>query len=144
MRVGGLRKFSCHPRTFLNAIALTTYSCFSIPGYRCCYCYTFNPARRQKPNAPKIEPIHKPRPPVMAQDPQVAEDSRLSDGQSALCNVIIAKKKKNKTKTKKQTNKKMQTHKAIIHSAAKDFGVLSIRGCFNIAGHRKIYDLAFS
>ena len=52
-------------------------------GYRCCYCYTFNPARRQKPNAPKIEPIHKPRPPVMApMDKKVAEDSRLSDGMS--------------------------------------------------------------
>ena len=54
-------------------------------GYRCCYCYTFNPARRQKPNAPKIEPIHKPRPPVMApMDKKVPEDSRLSDGMSTV------------------------------------------------------------
>jgi hypothetical protein len=31
---------------------------FEYVAYRCCYCYYWNPARKQRPVAPRLQPIH--------------------------------------------------------------------------------------
>ncbi len=84
-----------------QATGSMSLSPYLLPGYRCCYCYTFNPARKQKPQAPRIEKslrLHDdaaeadatprrvaPAPPGDADAPretQSAEDSRLSEGEA--------------------------------------------------------------
>ena len=32
-------------------------NCFFISAFRCCYCHYFNPARKQRPQAPRLSPI---------------------------------------------------------------------------------------
>ena len=54
-------------------------SSFPFSGYRCCYCYTFNPARKQKPQAPRIEKSFT-GPPPEEKNTHVPDDSRLADG----------------------------------------------------------------
>ncbi|KAL4228972.1 hypothetical protein ACF0H5_012012 [Mactra antiquata] len=73
-----------------NRYALICNNCFSHNGmamkeefeyisFRCCYCYTINPARKKRPFAPRIEPPVQVRPPTSNEGTESNDDDDDDD-----------------------------------------------------------------
>ena len=62
---------------------------FEFIAYRCCYCHYWNPARKQKPTAPRLEASALLRPQVVTESSSDEEGKKLIRGSSMFSSIKL-------------------------------------------------------